>query len=337
MSTQPQNGYPESRATVMELASVIAASRDFPDCRSPEKAAVRILAGREMGIGPIAAVLGIRIQAGRVSMDAALMAGAIKRSGRYDYRVVEHTAERCVLEFLEDAQAVGQSSFSLDDAQKAGLKNKDTWRAYPRNMLFARALSNGARWFCAAVFGGSIYSHEELGYAVDEEGRAADAAAVGELCTIQQRQQLAALVETEGGTVADLCKDLSVRMLDELSGHEAEKLIKKLQRRTAKKAEAPAPESPSTDEKPLGPAQAMLADALQEAGQPIRDDQRERILELAAQLEPDEEARVELIRSALFRRGVKRLAELNAVAAEALIETMTGAVGEGQQGPFQRR
>jgi len=37
-------------------------------------------------------------------------------------------------------------------------------------MLFARAISNGAKWFCPDIFGGPVYTPDELGAEVDEEG-----------------------------------------------------------------------------------------------------------------------------------------------------------------------
>jgi hypothetical protein len=36
-------------------------------------------------------------------------------------------------------------------------------------MLYARALSNGAKWYCPDVFGGPIYTPDELGAVVDGE------------------------------------------------------------------------------------------------------------------------------------------------------------------------
>jgi hypothetical protein len=38
----------------------------------------------------------------------------------------------------------------------------DNWQKYPRNMLFARALTNGARWYCPGVYFGAVYSGDEL-------------------------------------------------------------------------------------------------------------------------------------------------------------------------------
>ena len=38
-------------------------------------------------------------------------------------------------------------------------------------MLFARAMSNGARWYCPGIFGGSpVYTADEMGVDFDEEG-----------------------------------------------------------------------------------------------------------------------------------------------------------------------
>ena len=59
-------------------------------------------------------------------------------------------------------------SFSIADAKKAGTKNLDK---FPRNMLFARAMSNGVRWYCPDVMNGSaVYTPEELGADVDQDG-----------------------------------------------------------------------------------------------------------------------------------------------------------------------
>jgi hypothetical protein len=66
------------------------------------------------------------------------------------------------LEFFLGDKSIGISTFSLDDARRAGLTSNPTWKSYPRNMLFARALSNGARWFCPDVFNGPVYTPEEL-------------------------------------------------------------------------------------------------------------------------------------------------------------------------------
>jgi len=149
-------------------AKAMAASGFFQDSRDAAQAVVKIMAGREMGFGPFAAMTGVYIIQGRPSIGANLMAAAVKKSGRYDYRVVEMTGEKCSIDFFQGKDALGRSTFTLDDAKKAGTKNIDK---FARNMLFARAMSNGCRWYCPDVFNGAaVYTPEELGANVNEDG-----------------------------------------------------------------------------------------------------------------------------------------------------------------------
>jgi hypothetical protein len=51
------------------------------------------------------------------------------------------------------------------------LTSKDNWKKYPSDMLFARAISRGARRYAPGIFGGSpIYTPDELGADIDEDG-----------------------------------------------------------------------------------------------------------------------------------------------------------------------
>ena len=168
-----------SLSETMQLGELLAASGFFQDSRGAAQAVVKVLAGAEIGFGPIASMTGINVIQGRVSISANLMAAAIKRSGRYDYRVKEMTPQRCEIEFRERNgdrwEIIGSSEFTAQDARLAGTKNMDK---YARNMLFARAMSNGARWYCPDIFGGPVYTPEELGAAVDgETGEVIDAPA----------------------------------------------------------------------------------------------------------------------------------------------------------------
>lgn len=166
-----------SLTETMQLGDLLAKSGFFQDSKGAAQAVVKVLAGREIGFGPIASMTGIHVISGRVSISANLMAAAIKRSGRYDYRVREMTPQRCEIEFRERYgdkwEVIGASEFTAQDAKTAGTKNMDK---FARNMLFARAMSNGARWYCPDIFGGPVYTPEELGATVDgETGEVIDA------------------------------------------------------------------------------------------------------------------------------------------------------------------
>ena len=148
---------------LFRLGDVLAQSGYFQDARQAAQAIVKVMAGRELGFGPIASMTGIHIIQGRPAIGADLMAKAVKRSGRYNYRVTELTDEACSIEFFEKSgdawQSIGTSLFTRQDATKAKTKNLD---AFPRNMLFARAMSNGVKWFCPDALGLTSYTPEEL-------------------------------------------------------------------------------------------------------------------------------------------------------------------------------
>ena len=148
---------------LFRLGEVLAQSGYFQDARQAAQAIVKVMAGRELGFGPIASMTGIHIIQGRPAIGADLMAKAVKRSGRYNYRVTELTDEACSIDFFEKSgeawQPIGTSRFTRQDATKAKTKNLD---AFPRNMLFARAMSNGVKWFCPDALGLTTYTPEEL-------------------------------------------------------------------------------------------------------------------------------------------------------------------------------
>lgn len=168
---------PLSLDDTFRLGDVFAKSGFFQDTRGAAQCAVKILAGSELGFGPMASMKGIHIIQNQVALSANLIAAAIKRSGRYNYRVLQMSDDIVEIEYFEAGESIGVSTFTRDDAIKAGTKNM---QKFPRNMLFARAMSNGARWYCPDVFNGSVYTPEELGADVDEEGEIVNAQPVDE-------------------------------------------------------------------------------------------------------------------------------------------------------------
>ena len=148
----------------MALGQVFVQSGMFKDIKTQAEAVVKILAGRELGLAPIESMNNIFIVNGRTTVMAGIIASLIKKSGKYDYKIDTLTDTDCALTFfaIEEGKLkeLGKSTFTFKDAAKAGLVNKDVWKNYPRNMLFARALSNGSKWFCPNVFSG--YTREEI-------------------------------------------------------------------------------------------------------------------------------------------------------------------------------
>jgi len=159
-----------------QLGDMLAKSGYFTDARDAAQCVVKVLAGRELGFGPVASMTGVYIVKGKVSLSANLMAAAVRRSGRYTFKVNVLTPTACEIEFFEiiggKRESLGVSAFTLADAQKAGTQNLDK---FPRNMLYARAMSNGVKWFTPDVTGGPVYTPEEMGERVNEDGEIIDA------------------------------------------------------------------------------------------------------------------------------------------------------------------
>lgn len=149
----------KSSADAISIGETFYKSGMFQDIKSAQQAVVKIMAGAEMGISPFQAMSGIHIIQGKPTIGAGLMASRVKASGKYNYKVTEMTDKVCTIDFIEGGQTIGTSSFTIEDAKKAGTKNLDK---FPRNMLFARAMSNGVRWFCPDIYEGPVYVPEEM-------------------------------------------------------------------------------------------------------------------------------------------------------------------------------
>ena len=150
---------------LMNLAKAFAESGMFADTKSAAQAIVKIQAGQEIGIPPFAAMTGIHIIQGKPTIGAGLIASRLKGSGKYDYKVIEASEKVCSIDFYQGKEKIGNSTFTIEDAKKALTKNIDK---FPKNMLFARAISNGVKWYCPDVFSGPVYVPEEMATVIEE-------------------------------------------------------------------------------------------------------------------------------------------------------------------------
>lgn len=155
------------------IAKTFADSGLFTDVKGQAQCFVKIMAGAEMGIPPFTAMNSFHIIKGKTTMTANAIAARVKSSKRYDYRVIEKSPIRCTIDFFEHGQKVHSETWDSDRARKAGTQNMDR---FPDAMLFARALTAGARAVCPDIVG-QYYTPEEMGAPVDEEGNYVDSTA----------------------------------------------------------------------------------------------------------------------------------------------------------------
>ena len=158
------------RETLRKAAMLAAQSGLYAECgiATPEQAFVKMIQGVELGIPPTRALNEIYIVKGRIQIGSGVLASLVRMHPVYDYRVDEHSAEVCRIRFTEKLsdgtrEDLGVSEFTIEDAHRAGLVRKGgVWEAHPRNMLFARAMSNGVKWHCPDVTNGPVYVEGEL-------------------------------------------------------------------------------------------------------------------------------------------------------------------------------
>lgn len=236
---QNQNALVVSMEEVKTLGEVFVRSGFFSDARDASQAIVKILAGRELGFSPIASMTGVYIVKGKPTLSANMIAARIKASGRYDYRVRKHDATECAIEFFallkDKSELLGTSTFTIKEAQENNIdkdwdketkswKQKATWRAFPRNMLFARAMSNGARWFCPDAFAGiAPYTPEELGAQVETDENGETVKVIADALPEQSKQNLIADVGTSKTTKADFQEFVIANSIDAPHANEVAK------------------------------------------------------------------------------------------------------------------
>jgi len=153
-----------SLSDVLRLADTLAQARGgfIPaHFQNSAQVAAVILAGRELGVGPMAALRSFYLVNGKLGMDASFVSGRMLAHG-------------IALEWLRDDDECASvrlsragmppytSTFTRQDAERAGLWGSATWRKYPRAMLRARAITAGARAYAADCFAGSVYTPDEL-------------------------------------------------------------------------------------------------------------------------------------------------------------------------------
>lgn len=154
---------------MMDQAKVMAESGFFGKL-TPPQALAKMMTGKELGLGMMQALRSIHVIEGKPTLSADLMAGLVqdfcRKHGGY-LRTVEQTAERCSIEFKrQEWPDTSSVSFTVAEAQAAGLMKKDVWRFYTTDMLKARALTRACRTGWPDVCAG-LYDPDELGGVIE--------------------------------------------------------------------------------------------------------------------------------------------------------------------------
>lgn len=115
-----------------------------PGLKSAEAVLYVILAGRDLGLSPVASLRGLTVIQGRLEVSADLQLALFHRAGGRSQWVTltdECAALRLTAPWLLQPHT---ASFSIEDARRAGIYS-ETYRRYPRAMLRARAITAGLK------------------------------------------------------------------------------------------------------------------------------------------------------------------------------------------------
>lgn len=139
------------------------------NCTGPYEIFARVMAGLELGLGPMESLRELFVVDGKVSSSGRLLMRLALRGGAR-VRWIERSETRATCEITSPDGTTEQWTWSVEDATRADLMGKRNWRLYGRQMLMWRALSMGLNFQCPDLLGGGLHMAEELGAETDAQG-----------------------------------------------------------------------------------------------------------------------------------------------------------------------
>lgn len=188
----------------MRSVAADAARSNLFAVRRPEEALVILATGRELGLGPMAALRGIHVVSGRPVLSADLLVAAVRRSGQCEsWRVLETSAERCEIVTRRAGEQHDEAGvWTRADAERAGLWRKPgPWQQYPAQMLRHR---------CAADLVRRVYPDVALGLYTPDEVDGIEQRAPQHVEIVQAKPALTPAVQRLADDLEQLGDGLSV-------------------------------------------------------------------------------------------------------------------------------
>jgi hypothetical protein len=165
---------PSSWEGMLAQAGALVRSGLLPNAiKAPETALAIMLTGAELGLGPMLSLRSIHIIEGRPTLSADLMAALV-------HREIDRHGDGLLMALPPTPQAATvryrrwgwpeplEFTYAMEDAQRAGLATRDTWKRHPAQMLKARAISTVCRMSFSDVVAG-LYTEDEVLDALDSE------------------------------------------------------------------------------------------------------------------------------------------------------------------------
>lgn len=157
--------YAQDLKAKFDVAKVLFESGMIPaSFKTPQAVYAVVLMGGEYGFSPMKSLELFDYIQGRCAMRVSgLMALCIKNRGRFQTIKEDDTGTTIKGQrFDSEGKSIWEETitFTIMDAKKAGLIDKDNWKKYPREMCYARAASRLCKRGWADVLGGLAVTEE---------------------------------------------------------------------------------------------------------------------------------------------------------------------------------
>lgn len=156
---------------VLRQAEVLSQAGTLPDAYrgKPADIIAAAMAGRAFGWNPVESVNNFHVIKGKASMTPVAMLSLVRRAGHSVQYEVTESSVTAIGKRADNGDEMS-ATFTLEDAQRAGLTNNRNWQQYPEAMLQWRAISKLCRGLFSDAVSSAGYVPEELGAEVTEEG-----------------------------------------------------------------------------------------------------------------------------------------------------------------------
>ena len=155
-------------ADQIDKAKLLADSSILPDSykRQPANLLWAMELADALDVSLAQAITGITVIQGKPTMSAEMMRALVLRAGhRFTVSDMTDQAVTVTVARKEWPDDVQQFTFTMADAQHAGLAGSATYKKHPKAMLLARATSMACRAVFPDVVSGMGYTPDEIGHA----------------------------------------------------------------------------------------------------------------------------------------------------------------------------
>lgn len=143
-----------------------AASSSLTKVKNKFDAFFIIQYGWELGLTPMASLRTIYVVNGTPTCSGEAMLALIRRSGLCTKLEIKGDDKQATVKMERSNSDTYTATFTIDDANRAGLTGKQVWKHYPAKMLKWRAVSECAKFLFGDIIGG-LYTVEEIAPASD--------------------------------------------------------------------------------------------------------------------------------------------------------------------------